>query len=122
MSYYSGLEVDYNMNGMGYKAVRTPYMSPFENEGKRNGLCLYTGGNPTEVDEKVGYLNFFPTEEQMEKYTLGDLVTSEVRVLTYHLQRECSSYSYFHTFTPPNCATARNTISRCNTRSLARLV
>jgi hypothetical protein len=40
-------------------------------------VCLYDGGNET---SKEPYLNFFPTVEQMENYTMGKLVTDEVRL------------------------------------------
>ena len=79
ISYYSDKQVDYNVNGQTYKVIDNPYT------GKRGTaervhdpnrrVCFPTGGNST---NKVGYLNFFPTVEQMEHYTLGKLVTSEV--------------------------------------------
>lgn len=84
ISYYSGMQVDYNMNGEGYKVISTPFekKSSDDNNGneetERERVCMFTGGNSTSEEEKVGYLNFFPTLDQMEHYTLGKMVTSEV--------------------------------------------
>jgi len=79
ISYYSGTQVDYNVDGVGYKVVPTPYTGEraTADDAKKTRTCLATGGSETEGDKKIGYLNFFPNEAQMEQYTLGKLITSE---------------------------------------------
>lgn len=74
VSYYSGTQVDYNVNGEGYKVIGTPYTGK---DAKKAKTCLATGGSSTVEEQKVGYLNFFPTVDQMQNYTLGKLVTAE---------------------------------------------
>ena len=80
ISYYSGKQVDYNNNGEGYKVISNPYTGQRRTAERLHdpvqNVCMFTGGNST--DKKVGYLNFFPKVEQMEQYTLGKLVTTEV--------------------------------------------
>jgi len=75
VSYYSGKQVDYNVNGVGYKRISTPYMSK-EGVGGAN-TCFLTGGSSTDAEQKVAYLNFFPTVAQMEHYTIGNMITTE---------------------------------------------
>ena len=79
ISYYSDKQVDYNVNGQTYKVIDNPYTGKRRTAERvhdpNRRVCFPTGGNST---SKVGYLNFFPTVEQMEHYTLGKLVTSEV--------------------------------------------
>ena len=79
ISYYSDKQVDYNVNGQTYKVIDNPYTGKRRTaervQDPNRRVCFPTGGNST---NKVGYLNFFPTVEQMEHYTLGKLITSEV--------------------------------------------
>ena len=79
ISYYSDKQIDYNVNGQTYKVIDNPYTGKRRTAERvhdpNRRVCFPTGGNST---DKVGYLNFFPTVEQMEHYTLGKLVTSEV--------------------------------------------
>eukprot|EP00581_Thalassiosira_minuscula_P018176 CAMPEP_0183715224 /NCGR_PEP_ID=MMETSP0737-20130205/9545_1 /TAXON_ID=385413 /ORGANISM="Thalassiosira miniscula, Strain CCMP1093" /LENGTH=824 /DNA_ID=CAMNT_0025944313 /DNA_START=105 /DNA_END=2579 /DNA_ORIENTATION=+ len=88
ISYYSGgttaTQVDYNTNGAGYKVVPTPYLGKRATAEREHDatdrVCFATGGGEDDDDDaskKKGYLNFFPTLEQMEHYTLGKLITSE---------------------------------------------
>ena len=85
ISYYSGKQVDYNNNGEGYKVISNPYTGQRRTAERlhdpQQNVCMFTGGNST--DKKVGYLNFFPKVEQMEQYTLGKLVTTEVSCYYY---------------------------------------
>ncbi|KAL9182266.1 hypothetical protein ACHAXT_012918 [Thalassiosira profunda] len=82
ISYYSGAQVDYNANGQGYKVVSTPYAPKLDDNSATIGrdtkerTCFFTGGDSSD-DKQIPYLNFFPTVEQMEHYTLGKLVTTE---------------------------------------------
>ncbi|KAL7464824.1 hypothetical protein ACHAXS_005149 [Conticribra weissflogii] len=75
VSYFGGLEVDYNFNGEGFKAIGRP----FDPRGDSNDdtVCMFVGGSNENETQKVPYLNFFPTVEQMELYTVGDIVTGE---------------------------------------------
>lgn len=73
ISYYSGTYVEYNINGAAYAVVPTPYGRDYNVSGSR--ICFHDDGNET---DKVPYLNFFPTVEQMRNYTVGDLITNEV--------------------------------------------
>jgi len=79
ISYYSDKQIDYNVNGQTYKVIDNPYTGKRRTAERvhdpNRRVCFPTGGNST---DKVGYLNFFPTVEQMKHYTLGKLVTSEV--------------------------------------------
>jgi len=79
ISYYSDKQIDYNVNGQTYKVIDNPYTGKRRTAERvhdpNRRVCFPTGGNST---NKVGYLNFFPTVEQMKHYTLGKLVTSEV--------------------------------------------
>jgi hypothetical protein len=76
VSYYSGTTVEYNVDGRGYSVVPTPYAHELGVEG--TNVCLYQGENE---EEKQPYLNFFPTVEQMQNYTLGRLITTDVSSL-----------------------------------------
>ena len=84
ISYYSGMQVDYNVDGMGFKVISSPYVGDAGSifgEGPSSNkelLCLSAGGDDAHATEKIGYLNFFPTEEQLENYTLGELITNQV--------------------------------------------
>lgn len=82
ISYYGGTQIDYNNNGKGYKVISTPMVGKDEDISfpeNSDSSCLFTGGKH-HGKEKVGYLNFFPTVEQMEHYTLGNLVTNEAGI------------------------------------------
>ena len=77
--------MDYNCNGEGYKVISRLYTGQRgaaeagERDPEEEGeICFYVGGNSTVEEERVVYLNFFPTAEQMENYTVGRLITSEV--------------------------------------------
>ncbi len=77
--------MDYNFNGEGFKAIRRPF-NPRSNgndsdDGSDDGntVCMFVRGSNKNETQKVPYLNFFPTVEQMELYTVGDIVTGEVR-------------------------------------------
>mmetsp|Transcript_4629 Transcript_4629/g.8222 ORF Transcript_4629/g.8222 Transcript_4629/m.8222 type:complete len:733 (-) Transcript_4629:125-2323(-) len=76
VSYYSGTQVEYNNNGEGFKVISTPYTGG-ESSDTKASTCFLTGGSSTDVTKQVGYLNFFPTVEQMEHYTFGNLITTE---------------------------------------------
>ena len=83
ISYYSGVKVDYNNNGEGFKVISTPYTGQSRTAERlhdpKKMKCMLTGGGNSTVDkQKEPYLNFFPTLEQMKMYTLGKLVTTEV--------------------------------------------
>lgn len=85
ISYYSDTHVDYNIDGAGYSVGPTPYGHDYGVSD--SSICFQTSGSKT----KMPYLNFFPTVGQMSKYSVGGLVTSEVRFLTlfvYHLTFE----------------------------------
>ena len=73
ISYYSGTYVEYNIDGTTYAVVPMPYGRDYNVSGSR--ICFDDEGNQT---DKVPYLNFFPTVEQMNNYTVGDLITNEV--------------------------------------------
>lgn len=73
ISYYSGTYVEYNIDGSTYAVLNTPFGSSYDVDGDR--ICFRDGGNET---DKVDYLNFFPTVEQMESYSVGELITNEV--------------------------------------------
>ncbi|KAL3776792.1 hypothetical protein HJC23_011921 [Cyclotella cryptica] len=75
VSYYSDTTVEYNMDGRGYNVVPKPYGHELGGEG--TNVCLYQGGNET---RKQPFLNFFPTVEQMENYTVGGLITTEAGI------------------------------------------
>ncbi|KAL7481184.1 hypothetical protein ACHAW6_006863 [Cyclotella cf. meneghiniana] len=75
VSYYSGTTVEYNVDGTGYSVVPTPYAHELGVKG--TNVCFYQGDNET---EKQPYLNFFPTVEQMENYTLGKLITTNAGI------------------------------------------
>lgn len=84
ISYYSGMQVDYNMNGEGYKVISTPPSFIADKKGGNDdsssttsNTCMFTGGDSKDDKKKVGYLNFFPTVSQMDHYTLGNLITDE---------------------------------------------
>ena len=91
ISYYSGIQVDYNDNGTGYSSVPLPYEDEnnyttttthkkheadewikkrnrfSKQEAKeRDRLCFNIGGGTNHP-----YLNFFPTTKQMAHYTVG---------------------------------------------------
>jgi hypothetical protein len=85
VSYYSGTTVEYNVDGRGYSVVPTPYAHELGVEG--TNACFYQGENE---EEKQPYLNFFPTVDQMQNYTLGRLITTDVSslfsfIVIYHL-------------------------------------
>ena len=109
ISYYSGIQVDYNVNGEGYKVISTPYTG--KSDESSDNTCFYTGGNSTDAKEKVGYLNFFPTLEQMQHYTLGKLVTTEAgipyRIAT--LEAPHGSYNATSKTTLPDASYDTNT-------------
>jgi hypothetical protein len=113
MSYWSGMQVDYNTNGVGYRSIYAPYDYQHDRvndddvddeliyhvgtggrRGRKNGKGDAGGDDNHKNEDDDGrrlcfdvdggndhpYLNFFPTIEQMNHYTLGKLVTEEVRI------------------------------------------
>ncbi len=76
--------MDYNFNGEGFKAIRRPFDPRSNGNDSDNGsddgntVCMFVGGSNKNETQKVPYLNFFPTVEQMELYTIGNIVPGEV--------------------------------------------
>lgn len=56
-----------------------------DDDSDSDNLCLMVGGSKTDAAKKMGFLNFFPTVEQMKQYTVGELIATEVNttVLQY---------------------------------------